>query len=735
MNNILKKLTFPFGILFFIGSLLVIIFLGYKTYDQFKRIIVSQSQQQLFLTTATAAKSLEEFITIQKSILKSFATDPILQNLNIDTDYNQLEIRYKELGGDIGGFYILSPEGIVTHRFPHKDRVGKDFSTKPGVSAVLRSRKSHVSELFYSDSGKPCLTVLEPIFSNGKFRGILRSLSYIDTIQKKYLDPIKVGSRGYAWVIDNQQRIVMHPKSEYIGKGVVDVVMQFLPNHMLGELQYLLNDIVQGHEGVDIHQSVWWEEKSSQEAIKLTAYAPVDLDDQLWSIAISMDYSEISTPIKKQAQILFVLAMFVILLFGAIGFLFYQKQKKEVVLEAEAENMRKLSESAEALRMSEEKLNRAKKMEALGLLAGGVAHDLNNVLSGIVSYPELLLLDLPEDSELRKPIETIKDAGIRSVAVVQDLLTVARGVAIERNPTDLNQVIQNYLGSPEFKKLIHFHPNVQIRKNLDPDAPVIIGSDVHILKVIMNLVSNASEALPGNGIVTISTHQQYLDRPLSGYEDIYVGEYAVLTVADNGPGISPYDMEHIFEPFYTKKVMGRSGTGLGLAVVWNIMQDHMGYVCVNSSKQGTTFELYFPITSKPVMTDEEKVSMDAYKGNGEKILVVDDLESQREISGQMLETLNYKVHAVSSGDLAVDFLKHNSVNLVLLDMIMDPGINGRETYEKIKEIQPNQKVIIASGFAETEEVLEAKRLGAGQYIKKPLTLEKLGMAIKSELAN
>jgi len=390
-------------------------------------------------------------------------------------------------------------------------------------------------------------------------------------------------------------------------------------------------------------------------------------------------------------------------------------------------------QAEEALRESEEKLARSKKMEALGLLAGGVAHDLNNILSGIVSYPELLLLDLPEDSKLRKPIETIQESGQRAAAVVQDLLTTTRGVATTKEPLNLNDMVGDYLNSPEFKKLKHFHPTVTVKTNLDTDLFNIDGSHVHIRKVIMNLVSNASEAIEGSGNVTISTMNRYVDRPLRGYDDVSIGEYAVLSVSDDGSGISSDDLERIFEPFYTKKVMGRSGTGLGLAVVWNVVQNHKGYIDMTTDENGTTFELYFPITRDELSDKDLAIPIKEYKGEGETILVVDDVESQREISCKMLNTLGYKAIAVSSGEEAVEYLKGNTVDLILLDMIMDPGINGRETYERIIKIHPNQKAIIISGFAETENVKAAQKLGAGKYIKKPVTLEKIGLAVKEEL--
>ena len=381
----------------------------------------------------------------------------------------------------------------------------------------------------------------------------------------------------------------------------------------------------------------------------------------------------------------------------------------------------------------ETSLHRAQKMEAMGLLAGGVAHDLNNILSGIVSYPELLLMDLPEDSPLRKPIKTIQESGMRAADVVDDLLTIARGVATGKEALNLNTIVTEYLESPEYQELDKTHSFVNFETELDPDLLNMTGSPVHTNKTLMNLVVNASEAIEGAGTVTISSMNRYLDEPLKGYEDVHTGEYAVLSVSDDGSGIAPKDLEKIFEPFYTKKVMGRSGTGLGLAIVWNTVQDHNGYINVESSEKGTVFYLYFPVTRKDVANEKEKIPLETYLGHGEKILVVDDEERQREIACGILTKLGYNPEAVSSGEEAVEYVKENAVDLIVLDMVMPKGINGRETYQQITKIRPGQKAVIASGYAKTKEVDIAQELGAGKYIKKPYILEKIGIAVKEEL--
>lgn len=394
----------------------------------------------------------------------------------------------------------------------------------------------------------------------------------------------------------------------------------------------------------------------------------------------------------------------------------------------------KVNERTKELALYEKQLQLARKMEAIGILAGGVAHDLNNILSGIVSYPELLLMDIPEKSPLKKPILTIKKSGERAAAIVQDLLTlVRRGVAVSE-VVDLNNIIFEYLKSPEYEKLCSFYPDIEVKTNIDASILNIMGSPFHLSKVVMNLVSNSAEAMPEGGQIIISTENRHVDMDMKGFEDFKGGDYSVILISDNGTGISPEDLERIFEPFYTKKKMGRSGTGLGMAVVWGTVKDHNGHIDIKSIQgKGTTITLYFPSTRKEIHQPQSSLSINEYLGRGESILVVDDVEDQREIASEMLRKLNYSVASVSSGEEAVDYLKKNKAELLVLDMIMDPGIDGLDTYKKILEVNPHQRAIIASGFSETERIKKTLQLGAGAYVKKPYLLEKIGLAVKSAL--
>ncbi|GBC60759.1 hypothetical protein DENIS_1718 [Desulfonema ishimotonii] len=402
-------------------------------------------------------------------------------------------------------------------------------------------------------------------------------------------------------------------------------------------------------------------------------------------------------------------------------------------IEGVAEDITDIRAAEQEKKKLRNRLNRSRKMEGLGFLAGSVAHDLNNILSGIVTYPDLMLVDLPPDSRLRKPLETIRETGQRATAVVSDLLTMARGTVCSQEVMSVNDVIREYLTSPEHRDQAEKYKDISVNMQLNAGTPNIRGAAIQIRQTLMNLVTNAFESISICGEITVATRTCRLDAPLKGYDNMTGGEYVVVAVCDTGSGISEKDLVRIFEPFYTQKTMGRNGTGLGLAVVWNTVHDHGGYIDVTSNAAGTVFELYFPATSEKIAKAAFSPDIQAYTGSGEKILIVDDDADQREIASGFLIRLGYSVHAVEGGEKALEYMKTNSAELILLDMIMEPGMNGRETYERIIRMRPGQKAIFATGFSEIAEMDRPYESGSVQYVCKPYTFEKIGPAIRKAL--
>lgn len=396
---------------------------------------------------------------------------------------------------------------------------------------------------------------------------------------------------------------------------------------------------------------------------------------------------------------------------------------------------RQLVHEIEERKEIQRRLVHAEKMEAIGTLAGGVAHDLNNILSGVVTYPDLLLLQLPADSNFVEPLETIRDSGRRAAAIVQDLLTLARrGVKIEE-VFDFQELITQYFASLEFKELKKDHPMVVVNFVQQDRTFSIKGSPVHMSKTVMNLVSNAMEAIQGKGEVNVNLTVTSLSSQPANFPNWRAGDYIKMTVTDTGVGIESDSLERIFEPFFSHKIMGKSGTGLGMSVVWGTVEDHNGTIQVESSVGvGTTFTLLFPVVEEPARKGVQQIVQPAAVGGGETIMVVDDSKDQRLIAADILRHLGYKVITLESGEEAVEFLASTSVDLVILDMLMEPGISGLETYRRIQLVAPEQKAVIASGYAQPASIQEAYSLGISDFIIKPYSVERISACVQKVLA-
>jgi PAS domain S-box-containing protein len=382
----------------------------------------------------------------------------------------------------------------------------------------------------------------------------------------------------------------------------------------------------------------------------------------------------------------------------------------------------------------ENQLKHAQKMEAIGMLAGGVAHDLNNILSGLVSYPDMLLVGRDKNDPMYRPLHIIKKSGTRAAAIVSDLLTLARRSVENMEPTNFNTLIQELQASPEYDLLLQSAHGVHVKLSLDDDLLNIMGSHIHLSKCFMNLFTNAIEAMPRGGNLTISTQNRYVKHQHAPVPEMVEGDYVVLSITDTGMGMSQETQNHIFEPFYTSKVMGRSGTGLGMTLVWGTVQDHNAHIVIQSEQDaGTTFDLYFPATCGVISSTTQK-DLAEYRGNGESILIIDDVKEQRIFASEILTMLGYTVHTAASGEAAVKLVRERKFDLLVLDMIMPGGIDGLTTYEQIITIRPGQKAIIASGFSDTVNVTRAQELGAGTYVRKPYTVISLAIALKKELS-
>ncbi|MCX6834750.1 MAG: PAS domain S-box protein, partial [candidate division Zixibacteria bacterium] len=378
------------------------------------------------------------------------------------------------------------------------------------------------------------------------------------------------------------------------------------------------------------------------------------------------------------------------------------------------------------LKHLQELADRAHRLEAAGRIAGQVAHDFNNLLGPLVAYPEIIREELGEGHPVNAYLEPIEIAARQMAEINQQLLTLGRRGHYTLKPLNLNEVIRQVLHQMQDEDA-----NLTVVTNLAGNLMNISGGSAQMSRVMTNLITNAVDAMQGSGTLTITSENWYADESQGMFGQVARGEYAKVTVSDTGGGIPEDVMPHVFEPFFTtKKADRKRGSGLGLSVVHAVVEDHHGYIEIDSmASKGTSIHLYFPITREEISRDDETI----LSGGNESVLVVDDDAIQREVTLRLLQKLGHRAEAVDGGEAALQRLQLESFDLLILDMVMSGGLDGADTYRLAKELRSDQKAIIVSGFAESDRVAEALRMGAADFIKKPLTLKALAAAVRREL--
>jgi two-component system cell cycle sensor histidine kinase/response regulator CckA len=409
------------------------------------------------------------------------------------------------------------------------------------------------------------------------------------------------------------------------------------------------------------------------------------------------------------------------------------KDGKDVILESKWTLVRDSHENPKSILVvntdvSEKKklelqLLRTQRMESIGTLAGGIAHDLNNVLTPILGGLQILRRKMA-DEQSQRLLSTLETSAKRGTDIVKQVLTFARGVEGERVVLQPRHLVR------EVEKIIRetFPKSIQLIHNITKDLWTISGDATQLHQVLLNLCVNARDAMLNGGTLTLSAENVQLDENYARMNvEAHSGPYVVISVSDTGTGIPPDIMNKIFDPFFTTKEVGK-GTGLGLATVQALVKGHNGFVNVYSEVgRGTTFKTYFPAAdAEAVLQHEDEERLDIFQGNGELILIVDDEDCILEITNETLSSYGYRVISAHDGTEAVAAVAANrgSIDIVVTDMMM-PFMDGPSTIRALRKIDPSIKIIASSGLGNDGRIAELQGLGVEGYLTKPYTADKL----------
>jgi PAS domain S-box-containing protein len=374
----------------------------------------------------------------------------------------------------------------------------------------------------------------------------------------------------------------------------------------------------------------------------------------------------------------------------------------------------------------ETQLIQAKKMEAIGNLAGGLAHDFNNLLMGVQGVVSLMRLKMEPDNPFLKQVRTIEQYVQDGAGLTRQLLTLAKGGALEIKPTDVNELIRK-----QNRMFGRTRKEITLVEDLVPKVLPVLADSSQIEQVLLNLYVNAGHAMPEGGRIAIKTENIYLsdEHVLIGSTNLRPGRHVKITVSDTGIGMDEQTLGRIFDPFFTTKQFGK-GSGLGLYVAYGIIKNHGGFIQVVSKKRvGTTFTIYLPATERKAARTQ-KPSPQKILGR-ETILLVDDEEKLLKACRDGMKLLGYTVFTANSGDKAVGIFseKAEAIDVVVLDMIM-PGLSGKETYRRLKQVDPRVRVLLASGYAMEGQAEEILKEGCTGFIQKPFKIEQLSLTIQ-----
>ncbi len=370
-------------------------------------------------------------------------------------------------------------------------------------------------------------------------------------------------------------------------------------------------------------------------------------------------------------------------------------------------------------------------MEAVGRLAGGVAHDFNNILTAIIGYGSLTLMKTKTDDPSRHNVEEIIAAAHRGANLTKGLLAFSRKQIINPRPVNINNVIER-VG----KLLVRLiGEDIKFDARLSEADLVVVADSGHMEQVLMNLATNARDSMPDGGLLHVETSQVLLDEKfIAAHRYGKAGAYALITMTDTGTGMDRTTAERVFEPFFTTKETGR-GTGLGLSMVYGIVKQHEGYINVYTEPgMGTTFKIYLPLAASSIAAEKPLQQSEPVRGRGETVLIAEDDEPLRRLASSVLREFGYGVIEAIDGEDALEKLREEKdrVQLLLLDVIM-PKKNGREVYEEARLLKPGIKVLFASGY--TADIVNKKGiLDEGQdFVSKPVSPGELLKKIREVL--
>lgn len=697
----------PVYLLILVVSITGLLAMGIRMWREYRDTLIENQKEQMLITAQALGKNL--------SI-----------SLNDYEDDLELLTQIQEAGNGNGAFYhrFLDSQGRFEVDILWEDSQGKITDSVKGLKLtepVLITRTGEDSSIWQCGDEEGGSYLL--------FKRRLEDGSYLclavdgETYYEEMISDIQVGTNGYVMLKNSEGRIVMHPQHEQWGIDVIEGRREMYPELDYSSLEEMVEEQISGKSGISEYYSYWWTMEELPRVKKVSAYAPAGIGDDYWVVSVVIDYDDLYLPVAEGIQNLtltFGAGLLIVVLFSLyIGKLLSDRRRAD----SEISYLRELNQVLEEMHRSEETVAHQQRLQIMGTMTGGIAHEFNNFLTPIMGYAELLMMELPEESDAYDSAREIYEASEKAKDVIRQISsmsrknveTVYKSIGCEKLITRAVKLVESICP-----------PNIRLEKDIEHREMYILGNATQLNQVFLNICANAIHAMGRKeGVLQVSSRcqskeilKQYLEEETGNMWE----EYLHISIRDSGCGMDKDTLEQIFEPFFTTKKSGE-GTGLGLALAEQIVRSHKGYICAESQPgEGSTFHIFLPAAEK--MKEEVKAEAGIGAESGIDFVIADDNAKILELLRKNMEKRNISVRTAGSREELEERLQAQEARVLLVDESLGSG-RGIDCCMAMEGRYPDMlKILMVSRV--TREVIEAKQRDIiYAYIEKPVSVERV----------
>lgn len=715
-----KKLTGRSIRIGFGGIILVVITgaLLWGAYFQSQKEIFHQEKEQLMTVSKSVASGIENYVQGYaldlKAIAKSDEFTKAVKTFSSGGGNAELCRMFRQFAGvqkaEVSDLYLLNAQGsfLAGTSSTFLYTIEKKGTAEPGKEST---------DILKDKSGNYYVAVSIPPFSGNHLMMVLN----VKTMYTKIASFIKMGKKGYVMIKTSTGIIIMHPVQEQIGEDVILDRKKQYPNYDFTDLEALIEHQKEGKSDVEIYYSYWWADNVPKKVKKIAAYMPARLANDFLIVSTVIDYDEIAKPLLVGTVKMIVICFVMVLGIGGLLIAFVDVGRNREKYRRENLYLKKLNGRLKELHKSEEQISHYQRLQTIGTLTSGIAHEFNNLLTPIMGYSGMLLQSVPKDNDAYEDMKEIYASSVRAKEIIQQISGLSRkNVETVFSRFNIQSAILRAIKIADSAK----PDNVGIVQDIRLQNCFVMGNETQIDQVMLNLCTNAFHAMgKAGGTLSISGEiVENKDVPAAGWPEKSIGRYARLVLQDTGCGIDPSVLSRIFDPFFTTKKAGE-GTGLGLSIAQNIIESHNGKITVSSKLgKGTVFTFYLPLCG----SQSAKPQMPQVFGQNhfQSILVVDNNKRILHMLQKGLARYGLAVTCFSSPKEALNDLKTHTYDILVTDYSM-PEMLGTQLAFSAKEINPQMRILIMAGLV-TEEVIESKQKEIiDDYIFKPLVCDDL----------